>query len=235
MKRRFPVRPTLALAFLAALFTSLPSWAADPAPDFPFTGVTGGDHTLSEFRGSFVLLEFWASWCVPCRKGFPFLDSLQAKHEAEGLKVVAVTLETETAAVVSFVSGFDVKFLVGRDPSGRAGELFQVAAMPTAILLDKEGRSLARFEGGTDAIHEEMEKTVAAVLRGEPVPAQSQQGKKSQGPTGNLKAWERGYLADPIMSLDGDPVIRVQRDHINSSKEGAAGDGGVAGGGCGCN
>lgn len=235
MKRRFPVRPALVLALLATLFSFPPSRAADPAPDFPFTGVTGGDHTLAEFRGSFVLLEFWASWCVPCRKGFPFLDQLQTKHQAEGLKVVAVTLETDTTAVVSFVSGFDVKFLVGRDPSGRAGEIYEVAAMPTAVLLDREGRPLARWEGGTDAVHEQMEATVAAVLRGDPVPAQAKEGKKSQGPKGNLKAWERGYLADPIMSLDGDPVIRVQRDHIHSSKEGAAGDGGVAGGGCGCN
>jgi thiol-disulfide isomerase/thioredoxin len=235
MRIRLPLRPALLLALCAAVVASTSlSLSADPAPDFSFSQVTGEPHTLAEFRGKVVLLEFWASWCIPCRKGFPFLDQLQAKHEAEGLKVVAVSLETDTSAVLTFVSGFNVRFLVGRDPSGRAGELFQVTAMPTALLLDKDGRPLARFEGGTDATHQQMESAVEAVLRGDPLPA-SISTKSQQGPKGNLKAWERGYLADPIMSLDGDPLARIQKDHIFTSKEGAAGNGGVAGGGCGCN
>ncbi len=233
MRKLLPVRPALLLSLLIALLSASTSRAADPAPDFTFTAVAGGSHSLSEFKGNVVLLEFWASWCIPCRKGFPFLDQLQAKYGAEGFKVVAVSLETDTSAVLNFVTGFDVKFLVGRDPSGRAGELFQVAAMPTALLLDKEGRILARYEGGTDAVHAEEDKSVAAVLRGETLAAQGAAPRK--GPKGNLRAWERGFLADPIMSLDGDPMTRMQRDHIFTSKEGAAGDGGVAGGGCGCN
>jgi thiol-disulfide isomerase/thioredoxin len=233
MRSFFAIRPPLFFALIAALLSGPVSLAADAPPDFPFKEVTGEAHTLGEFRGKVVLLEFWASWCIPCRKGFPFLEQLQEKHAAEVFKVVAISLETDTNAVLSFVSGFDVKFLVGRDSSGRAGELFQVTAMPTAILLDKEGNTLARFEGGTDAIHEQEEKAVEAVLRGEALPAQA--AKKQQGPKGNLKAWERGYLADPIMNLNGDPLARIQKDHIFSSKEGAAGDGGVAGGGCGCN
>ena len=53
--------------------------------------------------------------------------------------------------------------------------------------------------------------------------------------TGKVKAWQRGYLADPLMQLDGDPLTRILREHIFSSKEAAAGDGGASGGGCGCN
>jgi hypothetical protein len=164
----------------------------------------------------------------------PFLDQLQARHEAAGLKILAVTLEEETEAVMSFVAGNPGKFLVGRDPSGRAGEIFEVAAMPTSILLDRAGRILARFEGGTETVHQQIEKTVVAVMRGE-TPASPAGGKRRRGPKGNLRAWERGYLADPIMNLDGDPLTRSMREHIHSSKEAAAGDGGVAGGGCGCN
>jgi hypothetical protein len=58
---------------------------------------------------------------------------------------------------------------------------------------------------------------------------------KSAQATGPVKAWQRGYLADPIMSLDGDRVTQLLREHIHASKEGAAGNGGPAGGGCGCN
>jgi thiol-disulfide isomerase/thioredoxin len=181
-----------------------------------------------------VLLEFWASWCLPCRKGVPFLDRIQARHERGGLRVLAVTLEEDMEAVMSFTTTHPGKFLVGRDPSGRAGEIFEVAAMPTSILLDREGRILARFEGGTELVHDRIEEVVEKVMRGE-TPAAAAQDKRRRGPKGNLRAWERGYLADPIMNLNGDTLTRAMREHIHSSKEAAAGDGGVAGGGCGCN
>jgi len=182
------------------------------------------------------LLEFWASWCPPCRKGFPFLDQLQAKYATAGLKVVAITLETEDDAVQSFVGTFPgMGFLIGRDASSHSGELMQVETMPTVFLMGADGRALARFEGGGETMHQQIEKQVEAALRGEALAVSASSGKSAAGPKGNLKAWERGYLADPIMNLNGDVLKRSMHEHIHASKEAAAGDGGVAGGGCGCN
>jgi hypothetical protein len=143
-------------------------------------------------------------------------------------------METDDEAVYDFLARFPVRFLVGREPSGRAGELYEVSAMPTTFLIDRDGRLLARFEGGTDAVHQQLETAVAAALKGGPVQAPVE-ARRKQGPKGNLRAWERGYLADRIMNLDGDPLTRSMRDHIHTSKEAASGSGGVAGGGCGCN
>ena len=205
-------------------------------PDFSFTDLQGRSIRLSELGGRVVLLEFWASWCLPCRKGFPFLDQLQANHAAQGLKVVAVTLETEDDAVQSFVRTFPgMGFLIGRDPSGHSGELMGVQAMPTAFLLGTDGRALARFEGGGETVHQQIEKQVEAALQGEALAVPASGENSAAGPKGNLKAWDRGYLADPIMNLNGDVLKRSMREHIHASKEAAAGDGGVAGGGCGCN
>ena len=209
-----------------------------PAVAWEFQDLQGIRRTLTEFQGRVVLLEFWASWCIPCRKGFPFLDDLQARHAAAGLQVVAVTLETEDEAVRSFVEAFPgVRFLVGRDPSGKGGELFGVETMPSAFLLDRSGKLLGRIQGGTEAAHQQIEAAVEAALRGgamglTPVAVQ---GADPAARKGGVKAWERGYLADPIMSLDGDVLKRALKEHVFASKEGAAGDGGVAGGGCGCN
>lgn len=209
--------------------------AATPAGlDFSFSDLSGATHTLSEVRGRTTLLEFWASWCVPCRKGFPFLNRLQERHGPAGLKVVAVTLEEDEAAVREFVSDHPGEFLVGRDPSGHAGELYQVAAMPTSILLDRGGRVMARFEGGTDSVHKDIEVALDKVMRGQSLPPVPDRSHGTAGSLG-LRAWERGYLADPIMNLDGDVLTRSMKEHVHTSKEGAAGDGGVAGGGCGCN
>jgi thiol-disulfide isomerase/thioredoxin len=182
------------------------------------------------------LLEFWAPWCIPCRKRFPFLDELQAKNQRANFKVVAVTLETEDDGVIKFTQDFPgMRFLVGQDRSANSGELMQVTAMPTAFLMDPQGKVLARYEGGADSVHQQIDVAVQTVLVGGTLSGSESGTKVSEGPKGNLKAWERGYLADPIMSLDGDVLKRSMKEHIHASKEAAAGDGGVAGGGCGCN
>ncbi len=225
-----PPSPAPALSATADTEPALPA-------DFSFTDMRGGTHTLAEFRGKPVLLEFWASWCIPCRKGFPWLDTLAARYHPEGLQVIAVSLETDDDAVYDFITSFPpTTFLVGRDPSGKGGEVFAVAAMPTSVLLGPDGREIARFEGGTETVHGQTEEALDAYLHGDVLPASaSEAGGKRKGPNGNLRAWQRGYLADPIMSLDGDMLTRSMREHIHASKEGAAGNGGVSGGGCGCN
>jgi hypothetical protein len=100
----------------------------------------------------------------------------------------------------------------------------------------EDGRIAARFEGGDESVHAKIEAAVAALLAGEPLaPGTDVRVAASLHATGDLKAWQRGYLADPIMILDGDTLTRIIKEHIHASKEAAAGDGGAAGGGCGCN
>ena len=227
------------MAFLLALFlpfgaAASPPTAPDSAAEIAFQDIGGGARALSELRGGPVLLDFWASWCAPCRKGFPFLNALQAKHAAAGLKVVGLTLEEDDDAVRAFLAAVPATFLVGRDPSGRAGEVFEVAVMPTSFLLDRDGHVVARFEGGTETVHREIETAIAELLAGRPLAATAESKNPDAGKS-SVRAWERGYLADPIMSLDGDVLGRIIKEHIHASKEAAAGDGGVAGGGCGCN
>jgi hypothetical protein len=104
--------------------------------------------------------------------------------------------------------------------------------MPTTFLIDREGRIAARYEGGTHA--KEEAEAVAALLAGS-APAREVRVASGLQATGSLKAWRRGHLADPIMNPDGDKLSALLREHIHASKEGAAGNGGAAGGGCGCN
>jgi len=150
--------------------------------------------------------------------------------------VVGLTLEEDSDAVSAFLEQIPVRFPIIRDPTGGAGEAFHVVAMPTTFLLDREGRVAARFEGGDRRTHERIEAAVPILLSGGTLP-QGTDVRVGAGleATSRVKAWQRGYLADPSMNLDGDPITRVLREHIHASKEAAAGDGGAAGGGCGCN
>ena len=147
-----------------------------------------------------------------------------------------MTLEEDKDAIIEFLQALPVRFTIARDPSGRAGEAFGVVAMPTTFLLDRDGRVAARFEGGDKRAHEKLEAAVATLMSGAALAAGADvRVPESLKAKGGVKAWQRTYLADPIMALDGDLLTRLLREHVHSSKEGAAGDGGPTGGGCGCN
>jgi thiol-disulfide isomerase/thioredoxin len=196
--------------------------------------LAGKPFDLQALRGQVVLVDFWASWCAPCRKTFPALERLNARYGPQGLRVVGISMDTDTQAMEKFLATMPVGFTLARDRMGEFARRFQVAAMPTAILLDKNGKEVARFEGGGRIPAEEA--AVASLLKGEVLGAGAG-ATASAGlrATGSLKAWERGRLADPAMNLDGDPLSRALWEHIHAAKEGAAGNGGAAGGGCGCN
>jgi len=234
---RLPHASLRALATLLLLTAFSPAThAGEATPDITMYALDGKPFTLASLKGKVVVLDFWASWCVPCRKSFPFLDELQKKHANEGLQVVGLTLEEDGDAVTGFLESVPVNFTIARDTSERSGEAFGVVAMPTTFLIDREGRVAARFEGGDKSVHKKVEAAVKTLLAGGTLPPGTEvRVAASVEATGELKAWQRGYLADPIMNLDGDPLTRVIREHIHASKEGASGDGGAAGGGCGCN
>jgi thiol-disulfide isomerase/thioredoxin len=208
--------------------------AAGPAPALVAQDLQGKPFALANLKGKVVLLDFWASWCGPCRRSLPFLDQLQSRYGAQGLQVVGVGLDEEQGAVQAFLDRTPVRFTIVPDGSGKSAEAFGVVAMPTTFLIDPEGRIVARFEGGEHL--KALEEAVAALLKmGAPAPAADLRVAKSLQATGAIKAWRRGHLADPIMNLDGDQLTGMLREHIHASKEGAAGNGGAAGGGCGCN
>ena len=238
--RKTGTTPSLAprrlLVALLLLVAAAATHGEEPGAAYDLHGLDGGSFTLGSLKGKVVVLDFWASWCIPCRSSFPFFDSLQRKYASQGLAVVGLTLEEDGDPVAAFLDDVPVAFQIVRDPSGKAGEAFDVVAMPTTFLLDRDGKVAARFEGGERNTHAKIETAVATLLAGGTLPpGTGVRVSRNLEATGSLKAWQRGYLADPIMSLDGDPVTRLFKEHIHASKEAAAGDGGASGGGCGCN
>ena len=230
MKRLLPA------AFAVLALFAPPARGAEPAPAVHLRQMNETPLSLESLKGNVVVLDFWAPWCVPCRASFPALDALQAKYGKQGLRVLGLTLDTNDDAIIAFLNSVPVTFTILRDVSGQAGEAFDVVAMPTTFVLDKQGRIAARFEGGGSAVHEKVEAAVATLLAGGTLDGGAGvRVAKSVQATGTVKAWQRGYLADPIMNLDGDRLTQMLREHVHASKEAAAGNGGAAGGGCGCN
>ncbi len=94
---------------------------------------------LGEYRGRVVYLDFWASWCGPCRQSFPWMQAMENAYENQGLTVVAVNLDADRADAERFLKLFHPSFDLRFDPSGGEAERFKVKAMPTSLIIDRHG------------------------------------------------------------------------------------------------
>jgi cytochrome c biogenesis protein CcmG, thiol:disulfide interchange protein DsbE len=94
---------------------------------------------LGALRGRVVYLDFWASWCAPCRQSFPWMDSMKKAFESQGLTVVAVNVDHDRADAERFLKQLQPKFEVRFDPQGQLAQQFKVEGMPTSIIIDRHG------------------------------------------------------------------------------------------------
>lgn len=94
---------------------------------------------LHGLRGRVVYLDFWASWCAPCREAFPWMRVMQSAYERQGLAVIAINLDHDRADAERFLKTFQPNFEVQFDPQGVLAEQFKVAGMPTSVLIDRHG------------------------------------------------------------------------------------------------
>jgi cytochrome c biogenesis protein CcmG/thiol:disulfide interchange protein DsbE len=94
---------------------------------------------LTGFHGRVVYLDFWASWCGPCRQSFPWMETMRSAYEVQGLKIVAVNLDKYRADADKFLGQFHPVFDVRFDPKGELAELYKVQGMPLSVLIDRHG------------------------------------------------------------------------------------------------
>jgi cytochrome c biogenesis protein CcmG, thiol:disulfide interchange protein DsbE len=98
---------------------------------------------LDALHGRVVYLDFWASWCEPCRRSFPWMQQLKHSYESRGLTVIAVNLDRDRADAEAFLERFHPDFQIRFDPEGQWAERFQIRGMPTSVVIDRHG--VARF------------------------------------------------------------------------------------------
>ena len=135
-----------------------------PAPDFELRGEGAAPVKLSALRGKVVYLDFWASWCGPCRQSFPWMNELQAKFAARGLQVVAVNLDAKDADAKKFLAETAGKFQIAYDSKGLTPKLYGVKGMPTSYLIDREGRLVYEHAGFNLSKTADLEKQIDKLL-----------------------------------------------------------------------
>ncbi len=133
------------------------------APDFTLRALDGQMLTLSSYRGKVVLLDFWATWCVPCREETPHFVEMQQKYGDRGLQIIGVSMDDTSDPVHSFYQQFHMNYPVVMGTPDTGSAYGGVLGLPIAFLLDREGHIFSKHVGATDPAV--FEREIQALLQ----------------------------------------------------------------------
>jgi thiol-disulfide isomerase/thioredoxin len=119
---------------------------------------------LDAYRGQVVLVDFWASWCVPCRRSFPWMNEMHDKYADDGLVIVAVNVDNAPQEAAAFLQDYPARFRVAYDSDQSMARDFDVQAMPSSFLIGRDGAIVGRHFGFRVGKQEEYESAIVAAL-----------------------------------------------------------------------
>jgi len=128
--------------------------------DFTLPLLTGGNATLSSYRGKVVILNFWATWCPPCRVEMPSMETLYQRFNAQGLEILAVDIGENASTVQQFIRSAGYTFPVLLDSANRVSSVYGIEAIPTTYIIDREGKIIGRVVG---SIMWDNQRVIAAI------------------------------------------------------------------------
>jgi thiol-disulfide isomerase/thioredoxin len=134
-----------------------------PAPDFELPGRATAVK-LSDYKGKTVYLDFWASWCGPCKQSFPWMNDMQARYGAKGLRVVGINLDQKSEDARDFLKETTASFDVAFDQSGKTPKSFAIKGMPTSVLIGPDGKVISMHSGFKPEQKTELEQQIRQAL-----------------------------------------------------------------------
>lgn len=157
----------LPLALAASLALPAPALAVEvgaAAPNFSLPTAKGDPLALDKLRGKVVYVDFWASWCGPCRRSFPWMNEMQQKYGAKGFTVVAINVDKKRADAEKFLAQIPANFPVVYDEAGATPAAYAVKGMPSSYLIDPSGKVSYVERGFVDEHKAPLEDRVKALL-----------------------------------------------------------------------
>ncbi|UCC57543.1 MAG: TlpA family protein disulfide reductase [Gammaproteobacteria bacterium] len=136
------------------------------APDFALADMDDGQHRLADYHGKVILVNFWATWCPPCRREMPALEALYLKYRKQGLVVLAINQWEDADHVFAYMGQLNVfpTFPVLFDPESRVSADYGVKGLPTSFLINRQGKLVYRAIGGREFDHPEIERLLQTLL-----------------------------------------------------------------------
>ncbi len=135
------------------------------APDFTLKSSSGKNLRLSEFRGEVVMINFWASWCGPCRQEMPLLEELYNEYQPLGFTILGVNVEEDSSQAKQMLKDIPVNFPVLFDNESEVSKLYKVVAMPSTVLVDRDGNVRYLHQGYKPGYEEAYQQQVRALIR----------------------------------------------------------------------
>ena len=158
------LRPVRSLILILVIFViSLPAAYAGETTD-SVNSIKEALPDSIELDGKVVYVDFWASWCVPCRQSFPWMQTIYDKYHREGLEIIAVNVDKDHSAAMKFLEEHKAGFPILFDSTGSLAKLYELEAMPTSFIYDRNGHLVQRNQGFRQEETEGVERTVQALL-----------------------------------------------------------------------
>ena len=136
-----------------------------PAPDFTLVDRSGQSVSLSDLKGQVVLINFWATWCGPCRKEMPLLEQLYSRYEPLGFTLLGVNVEEGDVNAEAFLAETPVSFPILFDPENQVSKLYDVSAMPSTVLVDRQGNMRFLHHGYQDGYENIYQDQIRQLVR----------------------------------------------------------------------
>lgn len=155
----------LTLTVFAATSLASSGMEGQTAPDFALKSSTGENLRLSEFRGDVVMINFWATWCGPCRQEMPLLDELYTRYERVGFNLLGVNIDDDSRRAMQMIEDLGVNFPVLFDARKEVSKLYEVEAMPVTVLVDREGNVRYVHHGYKPGYEDKYLDQVRSLLR----------------------------------------------------------------------
>ena len=159
----------LIAASVAALSLSLPALAGSSsggsAPTFTLASRAGQDVSLAQYKGNVVMINFWASWCGPCRQKMPLLESIYKKYNKMGFTMLGVNVEPDSNAANEWLKATPVSFPILYDRDSKVSKLYDVAGMPSTVIIDRTGKLRVLHRGYKPGDENEYLDSIRTLIR----------------------------------------------------------------------
>lgn len=120
---------------------------------------------LSDYRGKVIYIDFWASWCIPCRQSLPALNKIHTKYSAQSFEIISINMDEDEADALKFLKSFPVNYPVVRDPTGIVAEGYELTGMPHAVIIDKAGKLRHVHEGYRKKDKTKIDRYITQILQ----------------------------------------------------------------------